>query len=477
MLTTDSDFIEELTAVVGTGAVLTEAEVMAPYVLDWRRKYESGALAVVRPGTTEDVAAVVKICARHGIAITPQGGNTGLVGGSIPVKPSQEIVLSLDRMDKIEDVDADGNTMLVQAGAILTTLQQAAEQADRLFPLSLGAEGSCRIGGNISTNAGGIQVIKYGNTRDLVLGLEVVLADGRIWNGLNRLRKDNTGYDLKHLFIGAEGTLGIITRAVVKLFPRPKDRLTAWLACESPQNALNALNLVRAQLGEAVMAGELIPAIALDQTLAQIPGTRAPLTPSPPWSILVEVGIFDSADAVRDSMEQALEAALSDDVIYDGVIAQNYEQAAEFWHVREAIPEAERLSGPSIKHDVSVPVHLVPRLIEQGFALLETLYPGSRPVPFGHLGDGNLHFNLCAPQAALGDPAGEADFLQAWGLINERFHDLVTELGGSISAEHGIGQLKKDELDRTASPVGLDLMRTIKAALDPENRMNPGKII
>lgn len=475
MLTTD--FIGQLMQVVDPSGVLTDGTEMLGYTRDWRGKFDSGALAVVRPSSTEEVSAVVKICQQHGVAITPQGGNTGLVGGSVPCDPGKEIVLSLDRMDKIEDIDINGNTMLVQAGAILTNVQEAAAGVDRLFPLSLGAEGSCRIGGNISSNAGGIQVIKYGNTRDLVLGLEVVLADGRVWNGLNRLRKDNTGYDLKQIFIGAEGTLGIITRAVVKLFPRPKDRLTAWLACNSPQEGLDALNHMRARLGEAIMAGELIPEIALDQTLRQIPATRPPLQPSPAWSVLVEVGVFDEAGSVRDTMQYALETALSEGMIYDGVIAQNYEQAAEFWHIRESIPEAERLSGPSIKHDVSVPVHLVPELIERGFALLEELYPGSRPVPFGHLGDGNLHFNLCAPRDAVGDEEAEADFKAAWDRINESFHDLVTELGGSISAEHGIGQLKKQELARTADPVGLDLMRAIKRALDPDNRINQGKII
>jgi D-lactate dehydrogenase (cytochrome) len=354
--------------------------------------------------------------------------------------------------------------------------QQAAAKVDRIFPLSLGAEGSCRIGGNLSTNAGGINVIRYGNMRDLVLGLEVVLADGRIWNGMNRLRKDNTGYDLKHLFIGAEGTLGIITRAVLKTFPRPKDRLTSWLACSKPADCLVVLNMLRDRLGDAIVAAEIIPAIALDQTLEQISGTKPPMTPSPAWSLLVEVGVFDEAGAVRDTLDAVLQEAVMDEVIYDGVIAQNLEQTGQFWRIREAIPEAETKAGPSIKHDVSVPVHRVAELIERGSRLLEELYPGARPVPFGHLGDGNLHFNLCAPLSALGDKAAEAEFLSAWGAINQAFHDLVQEMGGSISAEHGIGQLKKDELARTADAVGLDLMQAIKTALDPNNLLNPGKI-
>ncbi|MGA0235715.1 MAG: FAD-binding oxidoreductase [Alphaproteobacteria bacterium] len=469
-------FLAELQAIVGDTGVVTEELALERYTREWRGKYLSGAIAAVRPSNTQQVSEVVKLCAANGISITPQGGNTGLVGGSIPIEPTREIVLSLDRMNAVEDVDPDGNTMLVQAGCILAEVQAAAEQCDRLFPLSLGAEGSCRIGGNLSTNAGGINVIRYGNTRDLVLGLEVVLADGRIWNGMNRLRKDNTGYDLKQLFVGSEGTLGIITRAVLKIFPRPKDRLTAWLACESPEACLEALNMMRERLGDAIIAGEIIPAIALEQTLQHIEDTSAPINPIPPWSLLIEVGVFDEAGAIRDTLDYVLQEAVGREVLYDGTIAQNMTQAAQFWRIREAIPEAEAKSGPSIKHDVSVPVHRVAELIERGSALLEELYPGSRPVPFGHLGDGNLHFNLCAPTEAVGDPAAEADFLNAWSRINMAFHDLVREMNGSISAEHGIGQLKKDELARTADKVGISLMQTIKAALDPQNIFNRGKI-
>lgn len=469
-------FLAELQAIVGDTGVVTEELALERYTREWRGKYLSGAIAAVRPSNTQQVSEVVKLCAANGISITPQGGNTGLVGGSIPIEPAREIVLSLDRMNAVEDVDPDGNTMLVQAGCILAEAQAAAEQCDRLFPLSLGAEGSCRIGGNLSTNAGGINVIRYGNTRDLVLGLEVVLADGRIWNGMNRLRKDNTGYDLKQLFVGSEGTLGIITRAVLKIFPRPKDRLTAWLACESPKACLEALNMMRERLGDAIIAGEIIPAIALEQTLQHIEDTSAPINPIPPWSLLIEVGVFDEAGAIRDTLDYVLQEAVGREVLYDGTIAQNMTQAAQFWRIREAIPEAEAKSGPSIKHDVSVPVHRVAELIERGSALLEELYPGSRPVPFGHLGDGNLHFNLCAPTEAVGDPAAEADFLNAWSRINMAFHDLVREMNGSISAEHGIGQLKKDELARTADKVGISLMQTIKAALDPQNIFNRGKI-
>ncbi|MGB1159725.1 MAG: FAD-binding oxidoreductase [Alphaproteobacteria bacterium] len=471
-----ADFLAELQAIVGEKGVVTEDVALDRYTREWRGKYLSGAIAAVRPASTREVSEVVKLCAARGISITPQGGNTGLVGGSIPIDPTNEIVLSLDRMNAVEEVEPDGNTMVVQAGCILRDAQVAAEESDRLFPLSLGAEGSCRIGGNLSTNAGGINVIRYGNTRDLVLGLEVVLPDGRIWNGMNRLRKDNTGYDLKHLFIGSEGTLGIITRAVLKIFPRPKDRLTAWLACESPSACLDALNMMRERLGDAIIAGEIIPAIALEQTLNHIADTTAPLTPLPAWSLLIEVGVFDEAGAIRDTLDYVLQEGMSKEVLYDGIVAQNLNQADQFWRIREAIPEAEAKSGPSIKHDVSVPVHRVAELIERGSALLEELYPGARPVPFGHLGDGNLHFNLCAPLDAVGDPQAEADFLDAWSRINMAFHDLVREMKGSISAEHGIGQLKKDELARTADGVGLSLMQTIKAALDPQQTLNPGKI-
>ena len=469
-------FLDSLRAIVGEAGLVCDAEKLSRYTREWRGKFASGAIAAVRPASTAEVSAVVANCTEYGIAITPQGGNTGLVGGSVPIDISGEIVLSLERMNAIEDVDPDGNTMVVQAGCILAQAQQAAEQVDRIFPLSLGAEGSCMIGGNLSTNAGGINVIRYGNMRDLVLGLEVVLADGRVWNGMNRLRKDNTGYDLKHLFIGAEGTLGIITRAVLKTFPRPKDRLTAWLACQTPEHCLDALNMMRNRLGDGIIAGEIIPAIALDQTLKQTPDTKAPLQPLPAWSLLVEVGVFDEAGAVRDTLDFVLQEAISQEVIYDGVVAQNMSQAQDFWKIREAIPSAEIKSGPSIKHDVSVPVHRVAELITRGTTLLQELYPGSRPVPFGHLGDGNLHFNLCAPVDAVGDPEAEAKFLAAWEPINRAFHDLVREMNGSISAEHGIGQLKKDELARTADSVGLDVMRAVKAALDPGNLLNPGKI-
>lgn len=471
-----NQFMSALEAIVGQAGLVSDADSQSRYTRDWRGKYKSGALAVVRPASTNEVSQVVKACAQHGIAITPQGGNTGLVGGSVPAEPSREIVISLDRMNAIEDMDPDGNTMVVQAGCILADAQTAAERANRLFPLSLGAEGTCMIGGNLSTNAGGINVIRYGNMRDLVLGLEVVLADGRVWNGMNRLRKDNTGYDLKHLFIGAEGTLGIITRAVLKTFPRPSDRVTAWLACDSPERCLDALNMLRERLGDAILASEIIPAIALDQTLQQIPGTKPPLSPSPPWSLLIEVGVFDEARAVRDTVDGVLQDAVIEGVIYDGVVAQNIAQAAAFWKLREGIPEAEVKSGPSIKHDVSVPVHRVAELIERGTALLHRLSPGARPVPFGHLGDGNLHFNLSAPAEAVGDPQAEAAFLADWDDINRAFHDLVQEMGGSISAEHGIGRLKKSELARTADGVGLDVMRSVKTALDPNGVLNPGKI-
>ena len=461
----------------GPTAVLTDAEAKAAYTLDWRGKYPSDALAVVRPDSTAMVADVVRLCAKHDVAITPQGGNTGLVGGSVPTQPRREIVLSLERMNAVEDVDAVGNTMLVQTGCILAHAQQAAEAEDRLFPLSLGAEGTCRIGGNLSTNAGGINVLKYGNMRDLVLGLEVVLADGRVWNGLNRLRKDNTGYDLKHLFIGAEGSLGIITRAVLKLFPRPRDRVTLWLACADPAQCLATLNAFRGRLGEAVMAGEIMPRIAVEQALGLIEGLRPPMPVTPPWSLLLEVGVFDERGQISETIDAILQDCMAAGLVQDGVIAQTSEQARALWQIREGVPEAETRAGPSIKHDVSVPVAMIPALIEEGTALLERLYPGSRPVPFGHLGDGNLHFNLCAPAEAMGDPEREAHFLAAWGEINAAFHDLVGSMGGSISAEHGIGQLKKDELVRTADPVGLALMRQLKATLDPENRFNPGKLL
>ena len=446
------------------------------YVNDWRGQYKGQAAAILKPINTEEVSAILRFAHKNNVDVVPQGGNTSLCGAATPDNSGRSIIISLEKMNNIRQFNKAAQTITVESGMVLSQIHEIVENENLFFPLSLGAKGSCMIGGNLSTNAGGINVIRYGNMRDLVLGLEVVLADGRVWNGMNRLRKDNTGYDLKHLFIGAEGTLGIITRAVLKTFPRPKDRLTSWLACTKPADCLVVLNMLRDRLGDAIVAAEIIPAIALDQTLEQISGTKPPMTPAPAWSLLVEGGVFDEAGAVRDTLDAVLQEAVMDEVIYDGVIAQNLEQTGQFWRIREAIPEAETKAGPSIKHDVSVPVHRVAELIERGSRLLEELYPGARPVPFGHLGDGNLHFNLCAPLSALGDKAAEAEFLSAWGAINQAFHDLVQEMGGSISAEHGIGQLKKDELARTADAVGLDLMQAIKTALDPNNLLNPGKI-
>ena len=436
----------------GPKAVLTDADAKAAYTLDWRGKYPSDALAVVRPDSTAMVADVVRLCAKHDVAITPQGGNTGLVGGSVPTQPRREIVLSLDRMNAVEDVDAVGNTMLVQTGCILAHAQQAAEAEDRLFPLSLGAEGTCRIGGNLSTNAGGINVLKYGNMRDLVLGLEVVLADGRVWNGLNRLRKDNTGYDLKHLFIGAEGSLGIITRAVLKLFPRPRDRVTLWLACADPAQCLATLNAFRGRLGEAVMAGEIMPRIAVEQALSLIEGLRA--------------AYAGHAALVTAARSRGVRRARSDQRDHRRHLAGLHDRRAGTGRRDRADRRASaravadprgRAGGGNPRRAVDQARRLRPRCYDPDadrgrHGAARTSLPGqsarARRPPWRW----QPALQPVCPAEAMGDPAREAHFLAAWGEINAAFHDLVGSMGGSISAEHGIGQLKKDELVRDGGP-------------------------
>lgn len=463
--------VERFAELVGARHVLTGEAEMAPYLREWRDLFRGRARAVVRPGSTAEVAAVMAHAHAHGFAIVPQGGNTGLVGGQIPVAEGREIILSLSRLDRVRDVDAEGNTMVAEAGVTLLKAQQAAEEAGRLFPLSLASEGSCTIGGNLATNAGGTAVLAYGNSRDLCLGLEVVLADGRVWNGLRRLRKDNTGYDLKNLFIGSEGTLGVITAASLKLFARPRSRSTAFLATPDPEHALALFNLAREQAGGELTTFELMPRFGLDVVLRHAPDTRDPLGAPSPWYALMEISSASETggDArMEDLLGQALEKGLAS----DAVIAASGAQRAAFWRIREAMSETQGREGGSIKHDVSVPVARVPELIARGVAALERLCPGCRPLPFGHLGDGNIHFNVSQPVGA-----DKAEFLAHWEEANRLIHGIVGELGGSISAEHGIGRLKRHLLPGVKDKVELDLMRALKATLDPAGVLNPGAVL
>ncbi len=475
-----ADLLAEFAAIVGPANVLSDARDTSPYLTDWRGRYSGNALCVVRPGNTDEVARVVAVSARAGVAIVPQGGNTGLVGGGIPrgldAQPRGEVLLSLSRMRRIRAIDLDNNTITVDAGCILREVQLAAAGGDRLFPLSLAAEGSATIGGNLSTNAGGVQVLRYGSMRDLTLGLEVVLADGRVWDGLRGLRKDNTGYDLKQLFIGAEGTLGVITAAVLKLYPQPRARATAWVAVCDPGAAVALLGRLRHVYGDSVSAFELVNRNALDLVLKHISETRDPFSASHAWLVLLEVTEVRAdpaaAVALEDLLEGFLAAESAEGSVLDAVIAQTDTQAAAFWRLRESISEAQKMEGLSIKHDVSVPISRIAEFIERADHRLNEAYPGLRVVCFGHIGDGNLHYN--PSQAKSGE---NANFIAASNAVNSLVYDLVDELGGSISAEHGLGQLKREEILHYKSAVEIDLMRIVKRSLDPQNLMNPGKVL
>ncbi len=462
----------DLKAIVGPAGWLEADAEMAPFLRDERDLFQGQADLVLRPASSDEVARVVALCHREKVALVPQGGNTGYVGGSVPLGEGAQILLSLGRMNKILEVDALDGTMTVQAGCVLADIQAAAEAADRLFPLSLGAEGSCQIGGNLSTNAGGVNVVKYGNARDLVLGLEVVLPDGTLWDGLRRLRKDNSGYDLKQLFIGAEGTLGVITAAVLKLFPRPKSRCCCLVAVPSLAATTLLLARFKSASGDAVSSFEYMQRSCLDLVLGQISGTRDPLETKQGHYVLAELASGQDQAALQALVEEILSEAFEAGEAVDGVIAASEEQARGLWRLRETIPEAQKRAGASIKHDVSVPVSRVPRFIEQGAAIVAEILPEALLVPFGHLGDGNIHFNLTQPKTMTREA-----FLAETPRINRRIHDLAVEMGGSFSAEHGVGLLKKDELAHYKDPVALDLMRRIKDAIDPGHDMNPGKML
>jgi FAD/FMN-containing dehydrogenase len=463
--------LNTLATLVGPAHVLTED--LAAWEIDWRKQYKGRALAVVRPGTTQEVAAVIKACVASAISIVPQGGNTSLVGGSTPDPSGTQIILSLRRMDRVRSIDPANLTLTADSGCILQNLQDAAEQQGFMFPLSLAAEGSCTLGGNLGTNAGGTQVLRYGNTRELCLGLEVVTAQGEIWNGLSGLRKDNTGYDLRHLFIGSEGTLGVITAASMKLVPLPAAQLSAWAAVPSLQAAVALLGLAHRQLGAGLTGFEVMGQFALSLVARHFPLQRVPLFAETPFCVLLENSDHESEAHARVQLETLLEAALKQGCVSDAVLAENLGQAKALWHVRESIPMAQVEEGANIKHDISIAVSLIPEFVKTTDRLLQEAIPGVRLVNFGHLGDGNLHYNVQAPE---GQDA--AQFLLGHEeAVNTLVFDSVTRFGGSISAEHGVGYLKVDKLEKHKSPVALDMMRAIKRALDPLNLMNPGRVI
>ena len=455
--------IEMLRDIVGAAHVLTASQDTRPYFTDWRRQYSGSAECVVRPASTAEVARVVELCAAHGVAIVPQGGNTGLSGGSVPTGKGREIVLALGRMNRIRELDRLNDTITVEAGCVLANVQRAADEAGRLFALSLAAEGSCQIGGNLSTNAGGVNVLRYGAAREQVLGLEVVLPDGRIWNALRGLRKDNTGYDLKQLFLGAEGTLGIITAAVLRLHPKPSASATAWIALASAAAAMELLAFLHERLGERLSAFELLSRNCVEAVLAFAPGTQDPLARPHPWYVLVEIADSGEEQALRERVERALMDAAERGALADAALAQSGEQARALWRIRETVPEAQ---FTNVKHDVAVPISKTADFIERATERLAARYPDVRIYAFGHVGDGNIHYNV-GPERLVAERAA----------VNRIVYDTVAELGGSISAEHGLGQLKRDEIRAHKSPLELELMRRLKQTLDPQGLMNPGKVL
>lgn len=467
-----ADVAERLIAVVGDKGAITDPADMTPYLVEWRDKWKGKAALVLRPASTAEVADIVQICAETGTKIVPQGGNTGLVGGSIPFETGDEVVLSLGRMNRIRALDPLNDTMTVEAGCILAEVQKAAEEAGRLFPMRIASEGSCQIGGNLSTNAGGTAVLRYGNMRDLVLGLEVVLPDGRIWNGLRGLRKDNTGYDLKHLFVGAEGTLGIITAAVLKLYPRPAEREVGFAAVRDPEAAVELLAIAKQASGGQVTGFEIMPRLGMELVLQLPEQLRDPFTEPHPWYVLMEFSSGEAGGALRGAMEGALEQGFEQGLVTDATIAASEAQADNFWALREGLSEAQKIGGGSIKHDVSIPVPDMPAFIRRADQALQAVIPGFRSFAFGHIGDGNVHYNPLQPVG--GDREA---FLGTWQEVADVVHGLVHEMGGSISAEHGLGRLKKDEVKRYKSDVEMELMARIKTAFDPGNIMNPDKTV
>ncbi|MGJ3259414.1 MAG: FAD-binding oxidoreductase [Rhodospirillales bacterium] len=461
--------IDEIKSELGTQGYVDDPGALDKYNVEARGLYRGHANFVARPGSTEDVAFVVRTCAEHGVPIVPLGGHTGLVGGGIA---EEEIVVSTERLNTIHEIDTLNGTMTVGAGCILADIQDAADDAGKLFPLSLAAEGSCRIGGNLSTNAGGTNVLRYGNARELVLGLEVVLPSGEIWNGLKGLRKDNTGYEMKHLFMGAEGTLGIITAAVLKLFPKPNQTETALIAIETPEDVMKLFGRATGMVGDTLTAFEYMNRNSLWVSCAYTEGVRDPFDQEHPAYVLLELTSPRAGTDLREALEKLLEDAFEAGEIVDAVIAESGQQRHDIWHIREAISDAQKNEGGSIKNDLSIPISKVTDFIVKADAICENVVPGIRPMTFGHIGDGNLHYNLTQP-ASMDAQA----FLDKWHDVTDPLNDLVEEMNGSFSAEHGIGRMKRDELVRYSPPVEIDLMRKIKAVIDPNGIMNPGKVL
>jgi len=462
------ELIAQFRAIVGERHAITDANDIAPYLTEERNLFHGRSPLVLRPGSTAEVSAICKLASAHNIALVPQGGNTGLVGGQTP--HNGEVVVSLRRLDKIREIDTASNTMTVEAGVVLQIAQQKASDVDRLFPLSLGAEGSCTIGGNLSTNAGGTAALAYGVAREMALGLEVVLADGRVLNTLSKLKKDNTGYNLHNLFIGAEGTLGIITAATLKLFPKPRSVETAFVGLKSPAAALKLLTIAQGEAANALTSFELLSEMAVAFSVKHGIDVRDPLEAKHSWYVLMELS--SPGDDARTPLETILTRAMEEEIVDDAVIAASLAQRAGFWKLRDEMSAAQKPEGGSIKHDISVPVAAVPEFIAEADAAVVKLIPGARPVPFGHLGDGNLHYNVSQPIGA-----NTADYLARWHELNAVVFAIVLRMGGSISAEHGIGVLKRDELPDVKDKTAIELMRAIKAMLDPQGIMNPGKVL
>jgi FAD/FMN-containing dehydrogenase len=468
----DSGLVARFATIVGDRYALRDQADIAPYLTERRGLWHGRTPLVLRPGSVEEVSGIMRLASETKTPVVPQSGNTGLVGAQVPDASGHEIVLSLSRLNRIREIDIHSNTVTAEAGVILQTLQEAADAADRLFPLSLASQGSCQIGGNLSSNAGGTGVLAYGNARELCLGVEVVLPTGEVFDDLRKLKKDNTGYDLKNLFVGAEGTLGVITAAVLKLFPKPKGREVAFAGLPSSEAALDLFGLAMDRAGSALTAFELIGQRPYHFTLKHAQGVVRPLAGDWPWYVLMEVSSGRSAEDARGLAEDILSAALEAGIAGDAVIGASLAQADAFWNFREVLPEAQKLEGASIKHDISVPLASIPQFMALAGDAVQAVSPGARPVCFGHMGDGNLHYNISRPQG--GD---DEEFLALYHAMNKAVHDIVRRLGGSISAEHGIGQLKRDELIATAPPMAIDLMRRVKMAFDPAGIMNPGKVI
>ena len=466
-----TDILSQCVQIVGDKNVITDVNDQALYLDEPRKKFHGTAAAIVLPKTTQEVADILKLANEAGTQIVPQGGNTGLVGGQVPDDSGKQIVLSLKRLNQIRSVDPEQNSMVLEAGVILQKAQEVAAENDRLFPLSLAAQGTCTIGGNLASNAGGLNVVAYGNARELCLGLEVVMADGRVWDGLNTLRKNNTGYDLKNLFIGSEGTLGIITAAALKLFPAQNSKATAFVAIKEPKQALALLNMAQQLSGNRVTTIELMPRIGVEMTITH-KQTKDPFAEPYPWYVLLEFSSPQMGDGIEQAMLATLEKALEEEIALDAVIAQSGQQAVDLWAIRELIPETQKEEGGSIKHDISVPLSLMPQFLLEAEKAVLDLIPDARPVPFGHVGDGNIHFNITQPKGA-----DTQEFLARWDEVNEVVHKIAHNMGGSISAEHGIGQLKAPLLPGVKSPLELEMMRNLKTMFDPKNILNPKKIL